>query len=76
MKEFKVRLSCGCCYVDLMFNNDTTAQEALEKAGLGSSKTVIDDTGKIQEGVDTFYGFIIGDDKERPLAALFNSIFG
>ena len=56
------RQTCGCCIETLRFSSKQNAVQAFREAGLQSSATITDDTGKIHHGIDTFYGF--NPDKE------------
>ena len=74
MITLQVQHSCGCCFSDVQFESEESANLALQKAGLGSSQTLIDDTGKIFEDVDTFYGFV--ESKNDPLSRLLSNVLG
>lgn len=64
MKEYELVMDCGCCKGILCFRSDERASEVFQSAGLSSSATIIDDTGKPTEGIDTFYGLcVVGKSK-------------
>lgn len=70
MINVSARASCGCCNVDLCFTDEASAEAAFVKAGYGSSKTIIDDTGEEIHGVDTFYGFSVEGENTNGLEYL------
>jgi len=75
MKTYKVQHVCGCCFSEAQFKNDESARAAFKQAGLGSCVDIVDDTGKVIEGVDTFYGFYAAHGvHESPLAKLVNQL--
>ena len=77
MTTYKVQLSCGCCYEDVQFESEKSARKALDKAGLGSDQTLVDDTGREVHGVDTFYGLMKQDaSTANPLGRLLDIMKG
>lgn len=80
MKTYRVQYSCGCCFEEVMFEDDDSAQKALKKAieeagGLSSSATITDDLGNIYDDIDLFYGFSDLNDDTPPLLRLVNKLF-
>lgn len=54
--KYEVKLVCGCCYGVLFFKSDKNAENALRSAGLQVNADIPDDSGRVVEDVDTFYG--------------------
>jgi hypothetical protein len=59
MMKFVAQLSCGCCFTEMSFRSKKSAETAFQKAGLNLEATIVDDKGKVHEGVDTFYGYFV-----------------
>lgn len=60
----EARLDCGCCDTGPMtFKNRASAERAFARCATQMGATVKDDTGKMFEGIDGFYGFWeVGED--------------
>ena len=68
--------TCGCCSTTLAFKSKASARAAFQKAGLTSFGTITDDLGQVHEGVDTFYGFRLADEKPRSIPWLLGTLTG
>ena len=71
-----VRHCCGCCSSTLHFRDAESAKRAFEDAGFTVSGIIIDDTGDKFTSVDTFYGYVEGEQNSRSLDYLFGLLNG
>lgn len=67
---------CGCCSTEMTFKDVESAAKAFEAVGFGNGMTVKDDAGVAHDGIDTFYGFTVGDENKRGLDYLFDLVTG
>jgi len=63
MMKFIAQLSCGCCFTEMSFKSRKSAEAAFQKAGLKLEACIVDDKGKVHEGVDTFYGYYVKENR-------------
>jgi hypothetical protein len=62
---------CGCCSTEMKFKDEESAARAFNEVGFGNGMTVTDDEGIAHDGIDTFYGFTVGEENKRGLGYLF-----
>jgi hypothetical protein len=57
LRRFFARASCGCCEIEMSFENEDRIREVFDKTEVSSSGVIVDDQGVRHEGVDLFYGY-------------------
>lgn len=50
------KADCGCCEFEMDFTSIESVARAFNTAGWDSSAVIVDDKGRVHDGVDTFYG--------------------
>lgn len=55
------KLTCGCCTTEMQFKDITSARKVFKELG---HLDITDDAGNLHEGVDTFYGFEVDEDRQ------------
>jgi hypothetical protein len=70
------KADCGCCTIEMKFNDEDSAVAAFPNAGTGNGMVITDDESVRHEGIDTFYGFSMSEEEqaERSLGFLTNSL--